>query len=74
MAVYHSQTPVRSNSQSMALFKSHQRAVLDELCKTRPKAFFNPGRTIDGGVTNLASKLTRVNSQPLSISIHRRTA
>ena len=43
MEVYHGQTPVRSMNQSIALFKSHQRAVYDELCKTRPKTFTNFG-------------------------------
>jgi len=43
MEVYHAQTPVRSMNQSIALFKSHQRAVYDELCKTRPKTFTSFG-------------------------------
>ena len=54
MEVYHGQTPVRSMNQSVALFKSHQRAVYDELCKTRPKTFTNFGenhhKTLNQGV------------------------
>lgn len=49
-------------NQSVALFKSHQRAVYDELCKTRPKTFNN---MIGAGVaegTLSKSKLSQVSS------------
>jgi hypothetical protein len=54
MEVYHAQTPVRSMNQSIALFKSHQRAVYDELCKTKPKTFTSFG-------SNYAKTYTQVN-------------
>lgn len=54
MEVYHAQTPVRSMNQSIALFKSHQRAVYDELCKTKPKTFTSFG-------SNYAKTYTQVS-------------
>lgn len=62
MEVYHAQTPVRSMNQSVALFKSHQRAVYDELCKTKPKTFSTFGGSSPNEGTLSKAKLSQVRN------------